>query len=244
MEEQTDTQEAQQTQEMGVVQRMVGVFFSPGETFASVNRLASHKDWLIPLLLLILVGQVTLQFTMPLIKEMSITQVRKQMEKNENLSEEQREKAVQNIEKFVGISTRATVPFAVIAFVLIGAAILLALSNLILGGEGTYKKILAVMSYSSLVGIPGAIVGVPLMLAKESVKVQVGFGLLVPGSMSDSFLFHFLNNLNFFYIWQCGLISIGLGAVAGIEVKKAAWWIFTLLVLLALGLGALGMLGS
>jgi len=115
MEEQTGTQETQQAQEMGVVQRMVGVFFSPGETFASVNRLASHKDWLIPLLLLILVGQVSLQFTMPLIKEMSVTQMRKQMEKSGNLSEEQIENRIQGMEKFIGISTRATVPFATIA---------------------------------------------------------------------------------------------------------------------------------
>jgi len=39
-----------ETKDLNVVQRVIGVFVSPGETFAQVDR---KPDWLVPLILLI-----------------------------------------------------------------------------------------------------------------------------------------------------------------------------------------------
>ena len=130
-------------------------------------------------------------------------------------------------------------PLGVVVGAIVIAAIFLALVRFVLGGETTYRHVLAVTCYGSLVGIPGAIVTVPLMLAKESAVVQVGLGLLLPDSMAESFLAFFLHNLSVFSVWQCALTAIGLGIVSGISTKKAAIGVFVLFILYALGSAAL-----
>ena len=119
------------------------------------------------------------------------------------------------------------------------AAILLALTNFVLNGKITYKKTLSVVSYSALVDLPAAIVALPVVLAKGPAKVQVGLGLLLPRSMEGSYLFDFLSMINLFSIWQLGLIAIGLGIIAGIQTRRAAYGVFGLWIVYILVAAAL-----
>lgn len=214
-----DSPEVMQAEDMGLGKRMIGVFVSPGATFEAVRARVSVADWAVPLILMAIVGTVTAYLTLPL--EMGETNVPEDM------------KAATDAAAVIGV------PIAVVAGAFVGAAIFLVLVRFVLGGETTYRHVLAVTCYGSLVGIPDAIVTVPLMLAKESAVVQVGLGLLLPDSMAESFLAYFLHNLSVFAIWQCALTAIGLGIVSGISTKKAAIGVFTLYILFALGLATL-----
>ena len=218
-----DSPEVVQGEEMGLVKRMVGVFVSPGATFEAVRARVSVADWLVPLILVMIVGTVSVYMLTPLMDEM-----------NEALKD-----AGEHAQAIGRVSTVIGAAFSVAIMLFVFAAILLGLARLVLGGETTYRHVLAVSSYSSLVNIPSAIVTIPLMIAKESMEVQVGLGLLLPDSMTESFLAYFLNALSVFSVWQCALTAIGLGIVSGISTKKAAIGVFVLFVLYALGAAAL-----
>ena len=232
-----ESTEAGHVEEMGLGKRMMGVFFSPGATFESVRSRVSTSDWLVPLIIMAIVAVVTVYMTAPIIQKMSMEQMQTSMGQDEQVMEKMQ--TVGNVAALVG----APVGVAVALFVI--SLVLFVLVRFVLGGETTYKHVLTVNCLSSLVGIPAAIVAVPLMLAKESVYVQVGFGLLLPDSMAETFLAHLLFNLNFFSIWQYALVAIGLGIVSGISTKKAAIGVFVLFFLYALGSAALqGLAGS
>lgn len=216
-----DSPEVMQAEDMGLGKRMIGVFVSPGATFEAVRARVSVADWLVPLILMAIVGTVTLYLILPLQMEMAQTNVAEDM------------KAATDAAAVI------FAPFGVVVWAFVIAAIFLVLVRFVLGGETTYRHVLAVTCYGSLVGIPGAIVTVPLMLAKESAVVQVGLGLLLPDSMAESFLAYFLHSLSVFAIWQCALTAIGLGIVSGISTKKAAIGVFVLFILYALGSAAL-----
>ena len=222
-----DSPEAGHVEEMGPGRRLIGVFFSPGATFGSVRSRVGQTDWLVPLIIMAIVAVITVYMTAPIIQKMSMEQMKTSMGQDEQVIEKMQ--TIGNVAALVG----APVGVAVALFVT--SLVLLVLARFILGGETTYKHVLAVTSLSSLVGIPAAIVTVPLMLAKESAFVQVGFGLLLPGSMAETFLARLLFNLNFFSIWQYALVAIGLGIVSGISTKKAAIGVFVLFFLYALG---------
>ena len=219
-----DSPEVVQGEEMGLIKRMVGVFVSPGATFEAVRARVSVADWLVPLILVMIVGTVSVYMLTPLMDE----------EMNEALKD-----AGEHAQAIGRVSTVIGAAFSVAIMLFVIAAILLGLARLVLGGETTYRHVLAVSSYSSLVNIPSAIVTIPLMIAKESMEVQVGLGLLLPDSMAESFLAYFLNTLSVFSVWQYALTAIGLGIVSGISTKKAAIGVFVLFILYALGAAAL-----
>ena len=216
--------EVVQGEEMGLFKRMVGVFVSPGATFEAVRARVGVADWLVPLILVMLVIGMSMYMLTPLMDD----------EMKEALKD-----AGEHAQTIGRVSTVISAIFAVAVMLFVNAAILLGLARLVLGGETTYRHVLAVSSYSSLVGIPSEIVTVPLRLAKESMDVQVGLGLLLPDSMAESFLAYFLNALSVFSVWQCALTAIGLGIVSGISTKKAAIGVFVLFILYALGSAAL-----
>ena len=226
-----DSPEVGHVEEMGLGKRLIGVFVSPGATFESVRSRVGHADWLVPLILLSIVTVVTVYMAAPIIQKMSLEQMKTSMGQDEQMMEK-----MQTIGNVVAL---VSAPVGVAVMLFVTSLVLLALVRFILGGETTYRHVLAVTSLSMLVGIPAAIVTVPLMLAKESVLVQVGFGLLLPDSMAETFLARLLLNLNFFSIWQYALVAIGLGIVSGISTKKAAIGVFILFFLYALGGAAL-----
>lgn len=222
-----DSPEAGQAEEMGLGRRLIGVFFSPGATFEAVRSRVSTSDWLVPLIIMAIVAAITAYLVAPI----AMAQEKAKMAQAEINMED-----MQTIGMIVG-TISAPLGIALILFLI--SAILLVLVRFVLGGETTYKHVLAVNCLSSLVGIPATIVAVPLMFAKESVYVQVGFGLLLPDAMAETFLARLLFNLNFFSIWQYALVGIGLGIVSGISIRKAVIGVFVLLVLYAVGSAAL-----
>ena len=184
-------------------------------------------DWLIPLIVVALVSVISIQLTMPIVQAES-QQMRARIGQSGDASAEKMEKTMEKIQGITEIGTLIAALVSPATLLFIQAAVFLALVNFVFGGRGTYKKVLAVISYGSLIAIPASIVTVPLILAKGTLHVQIGPGLLLPVSMEGGFLFHLFTFANFFSIWQYALVSIGLGAVSGIGTKRAAWGVFVL----------------
>lgn len=226
MNETTETDGVDSSRPIGVIARMVGTFSSPGRSFASLNQQVEHRDWLIPLIVTAVVAMVSAFVIMPIAQTDALDAVSEYAQKDATLSDEQQAQVQESMEKVGSIAVVVSAPIGMAASLFIQAAIFLALANLIFGGSGNYKKTLAVVSYSSLVGIPGAIVTLPLMLAKGSLNAQVGPGLLLPLSMEGSYIYNVLTMINLFSIWQYALVAIGLGMIAGVPTKRMACGVF------------------
>jgi hypothetical protein len=225
-------------QEPGVVSRMLNVLFSPGEVFQSVNRSVGAMDWLIPLVVSAIVSVIAVQFTMPIILSDSRPALEAQFDKNPNMTQEQREKAVATVAKITTISVTAFAALMVFAIAVVLALLFMAATNFVFGGEATFRKSLAVTSYCGLVAVPSSIVSIPLALSMGTMVVQFGPGLLLPDSLSGTFVYHLLGNLNLFMVWQGALAAIGMGIVSGTGTKRPAIVIFILLAVYVLGIAA------
>ena len=234
MSESTDSGNVESGQEMGIGGRMVGALFSPGRTFASVNAQLEHRDWYLPMIVIAIVGMFSAYLLMPTAKAAGMQAVQEQLAKDESFTEEQRVMALESAQRVMGLGAVVLPSIGTAVTIYVQAAIFLALSNFVFGGYGTYKKTLAVVSYSSLVAIPAAVVSVPLAMATGSATFQVGLGLLVPGSMNGSYIYYFLSMITVFAVWKYLLIAVGLAAVAGIRTKLAAIGIFGLWILYVL----------
>ena len=234
MDESRVHKDVDSAEEMGIGGRMVGALLSPGRMFAAVNAHVEHRDWYIPMIVIAVVGMFSAYLLMPTAQTAAMQAVQEQLAKDESLTEEQRALALENAQRMMGLGAVVLPSIGTAVTIFVQAAIFLALANFVFGGDGTYKKTLAVVSYSSLVAIPAAIVTVLLGMAWDSTTVQVGLGLFVPASMKGTYTYHFLSMITVFAVWKYLLIAVGLGAVAGIRTRLAGLGIFGLWILYVL----------
>lgn len=234
MDESTEVHDVESGEEMGVVSRMIGALFSPVRTFAAVNAHVDHRDWYLPMIIIVVVGMFSAYQLMPAAQTAGLEAVQEQLAKDESLTEEQRALALESAQRMMGLGAVVLPSIGTAVTIFVQAAIFLALANFVFGGDGTYKKTLAVVSYSSLVVIPAAIVTLLLATVWDSATVQVGLGLLVPESMKGSFADHFLSMITVFAVWKYLLIAVGLGVVAGIRTKLVGMGVFGLWILYVL----------
>lgn len=212
--------QTEQLRTMSGFQRVWGTFFEPSKVFASLSQ---KPSWLLPVIILIVLVMVTSIVTRPL----QIQEQVHRIEENERLSPEQkeqfseivRERANQPVWKAVGYIMPVV---GVFIYVMLLTAIWYFGGNVLLGGNTTFKKVLSIFSYSTLVAIPGTIVKVPLMLAKKSVHVQTSLAALLPSGSDDSVLFKILAKFDIFTIWQYVLVAMGLAIIYKFTVKKSA----------------------
>ena len=238
MDESTETQDMESGKEMGAGGRLIGAFFSPGRTFAAVNAQADHRDWYLPLILIVAVGMISAYQLMPAAQTAGMQAMQEQLAKDESLTEEQRAMALESAQRMMSLGAVVLPSIGTAVTIFVQAVIFLALANFVFGGDATYKKTLAVVSYSSLVVVPAAIVTLVLATVWDSPSVQVGLGLLVPESMKGSYTDHFLSMITVFAVWKYLLVAVGLGAVAGIRAKLAGMGIFGLWILYVLAAAA------
>ena len=227
----------EEPQDIGVAGRMVRVFYAPGETFEAVSRRQTWVDWFAPMLLIALLSLVATHMTLPIIQQM---QVEVLQEKLQDMPEENRQKVMEQAQKASVISAMVMVPVGAFALLFILAGVLLLLTNFILGGDATYGQMLAVWGYSSLIGIIALIVRVPLMLAKQTMVIHTGPGVLVPEHMLETFLGRLLAGVDLFTFWQVCVLAIGVAAVANFATRKAfvallVLWVAWVVVKAALG---------
>ena len=168
MDEPTDAQDVDGAQKTGIGGRMVGALFSPGRTFAAVNAHAEHRDWYLPMIVIAIVGMFSAYLLMSTAKTAGMQAVQEQLAKDESLTEEQRGLALESAQRMMGLGAVVLPSIGTAVMIFVQAAIFLALSNFVFGGDGTYKKTLAVVSYSSLVAIPAAVITVLLTMATGS----------------------------------------------------------------------------
>ena len=204
--------------------RLIGVYFSPGETFAEMARAPRALAPIIALTLLFAISMVSVTSRMPMdrINEDRLQQQIASGRINEAQAEQQREgmRKIAPFMKFIiPIGTAIWAVVSVFAF-----AGLAKLVSMMMGIENKYMPLVSVTTYTMLaVYIVSTVIFVILLFIKPIDEFDwanpVGSNLAallaafgVEGL--SKFVKGLLSYVDLFYIWKVALIAIGCAAVS------------------------------
>ena len=233
-----------QSPQPGLIGRMIRVFYAPRETFEAVAESRTAIDWVAPAAVSAIVALAAAVAIVPLAMEEGARVMQEQMQEQE-INDDQREM----MEKMAGAGQTVGIVMApVVSFVVLFISALLLLGAGRIAGAGIgYSGMLTVSAYSSLVQALKGIIVTPLMLAKKSMVVHTGLGLLLPGEMMNTFAGRFLAGIEIFMLWQILIVAVGISALGNVDMRRALvpvvllWLIF---LLIAAGFGGLQQMGA
>ena len=212
---------------MNVVQRILGVFVSPGETFAQLDR---KPDWLVPLTLVAITAVVSVYFILPItLPEQMEMQRQKMIE--QGVPSAQIEKAMEIGEHFGKIGGLVSAFIGTGIWMLLAALWLWFVGNVMLSGQSTYVKVFAVYTYTSLIGVLEALIKTPLVVMKGSAEIQLNCSVFLPAEQTQTLLYHVLQGLDVFVIWRFVVLAIGFATIYKFSLKKAGWTMVVLFLL-------------
>ncbi len=87
------------------------------------------------------------------------------------------------------------------------AGLLLIAFNVILGGEASFKQLLSAATHSMYIGAAGGVLSIGLMTVGAEITT-LSPGLFLPEM--EGFLGRFLNGINIFSVWTCGVLGVAV----------------------------------
>ena len=213
--------------QMSTFDKIVNVFVEPKTTFRSINR---HPDWIVPMIIILAVVVLFTTIIMPIVLPEQMEKQKTKMAE-QGMSDEEIAKAMdvgQKVGKIVGPISAGVMT---IIYILAISGILLFCGNIILGGETTFKKVLSVVTYSSLIGSLGSLLILPLILTKKTMHVGFSLAVFMSSDAHDTPLYQFLSKIDFFAIWQIIVVGIGLSVIYKFSTQKSITMVAVLYVL-------------
>lgn len=207
--------------------KIVNTFFEPKKLFQSLKI---KPTWLVPFIIVAILGMGSFWFTFPLIMKDVVTNI----QENERFTEEQKEMIIERIAgaDHPPVYQLAFAPVGVLVYLFLIAGVLFLVFNVLLGGDSSFKRVLSVFSYSTLIAIPQAIVKLPLTFAKQTVNVQTSLAIFLSPDDKETFLYKVLGGLDVFTLWQVLVISLGLAVMYNYTMKKSFTVVLILWILL------------
>lgn len=201
---------------MGGTSKIINTFFEPKKVF---ENLKIKPTWLIPFLIVTLLGIGSFYYTFPFIMAQQVERI----QENEKIPEEQKELIIEKLTEkdHPPLWQLALAPIGTLVSLVIVAAVLFFVFNVLLGGDSAFRRIFSVYCYSSLIAIPAMIVKFPLIMMKENLNVQTSLALILSVNDKDTFLYSVLSGFDIFSFWQVILVSMGLGVMYKYTTKKA-----------------------
>jgi hypothetical protein len=213
--------------------RLIGVIFSPRETF---TRIVARPRWIVALAVVTLVvALATLAF---LSTEAGQTawldqQVRQREAFGSPMTAEQYAQT-EKIAPYVGYIGGGTTLVFVPVVTMVLSGLLLAIFNALLGGSATFKQVASVMSHAGAVSIIQQLFILPLNYARESMSSATNLGLFVPFLDESNIVSRFLGTIDLFIVWWLVVLAIGLGVLYRRKTAPIFWSFMGVYVVIAL----------
>lgn len=204
---------------MNFFARLANVFVAPDACFTSIkDKGTKWTDYVIPFVLLIAMVIVFLAVSADIVQQETIDAIQKM----EQLSETQKETAIQQSNSSIAITMRyvfASITTIIVAF--FTALIFWMVGNFIGSGEQKFSTILVAALYIQMISIPESIIKMVLVLQKGAMNVFLGFGSLVAQPDLSSFWFQLLAQFEFFKIWRIIVWVIAFKVLYKYSTKKS-----------------------
>jgi hypothetical protein len=222
---------------IGGASKVFNIFLEPKKVFESLKI---KPTWLVPFIIIALLGIGFYYYTYPFIMNQQVERIKN----NEKIPDEQKQTIIEKMTEkdHPPFWQLFIAPVGTLVALVIVAAVLFFVFNVLLGGDSSFRRVFSVYTYSSLIAIPSMIVKFPLIMMKKDVNVQTSLALLLSADSKDTFLYRILSGFDIFTLWQVILISIGMGVLYRYTTKKAFTVVLVLWVLLILGMSGLSSL--
>ena len=234
--------------DMNIMQRMIGIFTGPAQVF---KYLKDKPDFLIPLLLAILIGMSS-GF---LFYDIAINDQIANIEQNDRIPDDQKGQILDRMEgSKTGpmrlISPLVIGPLGIFLFYVLITLIFWFIGNVLLGGKAKFKQVFSILSYSYLIIIiMETIVKLPLILSKQTLKIDMSPGVLIDTAGISEILSRFVGSFDIFHIWFLVVFGIGFSIIYGFSKLKGlvsvfiAWLLYVVVFKIALASLTQGLLG-
>ena len=223
--------------------RIIGVLFSPGQTFQEIAR---KPDFVVPAIVIVFAAIAAVIATVPRI---DFEGTYREAFEAKGMSGPQMAQAM----KFAIAFGKGGMYFAplIVLGALAVAALIYFLGVKILGGAASYAQVYSVVLYGYMPVAIRFLIKIPIVLTKHNLKIQESETVVRSSpaflvSFKDNpVLFAFLSRIDVFLIWSLILVVIGLAAASRLSKAKtaavviAAWVLMTLLSVGAAAMGAL-----
>ena len=227
--------------------RLVGVLFSPDETFASIAR---RPDWLVPLLLFVLLA-VAAGVAVAQHVDFATT-MREQIEERAQgkLTSDQIDQQVRISAAVAKVVAYCAPVFSIVIFVIVAAVMMLVYR--MIGGEGGFRQYWSVTLYAWVPRTIQGIIMTIILFGRSAPATAADLPTLVRSNLAflvdahdHKVLFALLSSFDLFAIWSLVLMAIGFAYVSRFSKAKSAtvlgttWLIWTGLSLIPAALGAI-----
>ncbi len=218
------TESVPETKNLNVMQRIIGVFVSPGSTFAHLDR---KPDWLIPLILIIIATVIFTYFIMPIaLPEQMELQRQKMLDMGMSQEQIETNMAVgERIGKIMGLVGAVVSPGIMM---LLFSLFLWFIGNVLLGGKTTFIKMFSVVTYTSLIGVLDMMIKLPLILYKDTMDIHISLAAVLSDDQAHTLMYRVCQALDIFNIWKFVVLAIGFGVIYKFSMKNAGMTMFVL----------------
>jgi len=220
--------------------RVVGVFTSPGETFADIVQ---KPDILAPVILNVV---ATVAFFEVMLSKIGIERIIRiqiaNSSRGASMTPDQIDQAVSQGAKIGATFTHITGFVATPIVLLIIAAVGLGITNLILGARTNFRTAFSIACYASLVNVLGVIIGIILIFMGDpdhfnpNAPLPTAIAFFLDQAHTPRALFSVTSSLDIFTFWVMALLGIGFSAATGGRSKPisvffsffGAWLVYVL----------------
>lgn len=208
---------AENNVQLSTFDKITNVFIEPHTTFKSIDH---QPDWLIPMIIILAVVVLFTTIIMPIVLPEQMAQQKEKMEER-GMSPQEVDNAMEIGQKIGRIVGPITAGIITVVYLLAISGLLLFCGNFILGGESNFKKVLSVVTYSSLISSLGSLLLLPLILTKKTMHVGYNLAAFMSSDANQTPLYQFLSKIDFFAIWQVVVVGIGLAVIYKFTLKKS-----------------------
>ena len=221
----------------GLFARLIGVLFSPKETFAAI---VARPRWLAVMIVTLVMSSAAYYVILSSqdMQDAIVDQQVRAMESRGNVVSDQQ---IANIERFIGY---LPVGYAVGIFVLgplFGAAIagiVTGILTTLMGGNGTFKQVFAVMNHAGFIpAISALFIAGMLAVGAKPIGARppgANLGVFLPMLEDTSFLAVLLRSIDMFLLWWMVVLAIGLGVLYKRRTGPIATTLIGLYIVIAL----------
>jgi len=229
-----------EAEKVNTFQRIVGVLFSPSETFASIAR---KPDWVLPLIILCV---ISLAVGWTIASKVDFNDMARQATDNPSFAkmpQEQQERMQSFTASMMRFATYVGPVFSIVGLLVISGVMLLAVRAM--GGAGNFVQSFSVATYAWYPRLIKAILSAIVLVSRKSISflmladpVRSNPGFLVDAK-AHPVQFALLTSFDIFSLWSLALFVIGYAAISRLSRGKTAA-IVIILWLLAVGLTLIG----
>jgi hypothetical protein len=192
--------------------RMLGVLFSPRETFANVVQ---FPRWfgVMAVSLLVFAGVQAWFLTTEVGRQAALDQQVAQMEGFGMTVSDEQYTAMKNQAKYTPVIQAVAILVFSPAFTAVLAGILFGVFSGALGGQGSFKQVFAILAHGSVLNLVQALVMTPVNYFRGTMSSATSLWVFFPMLEEGTFLANLLGALDLVIIWSVVLMSVGLSVL-------------------------------